>query len=372
MTCFIAGPGAKPAISRLPSVSAQGPRHPLSGIQDMRLAALLLSLKARLELADDRPDLALRTLQTAYALGRHVGAEPTLICSLVGMAIVGVANSVLEQVLCHPKTPNLSVSLIALPQPFLDMRRPIEGERLLAYANFPGLVEVARDPDAGPLPPEQIEKITKVLFSEFLDSNPDFPQGDRPLLAIRIRNNHEAAKKALIAAGRPREQIEKWPHVQVAVMYALLVFDRGFDEVLKREAVPLWQRNERPAATETGLGQNTRKAATPIVRLLVAHQPEVLIPHVLRARDRLERQFAALRLIEAIRLYAANHGAKLPLTLVDIKEVPLPVCPVTGKSFEYRVEGDKAFLSAPPVPKAADPNIPLLRYEITLRRAEGK
>ncbi len=141
----------------------QGFSASLAEMQKMRSASLLLGVKVHLELAEDRPDLALRTLQTAYALGRDVGKEPSLICSLIGVAITTRANQALELTLNHPKTPNLSASLLMLPHPFIDMRRPLEGERLWLLGTFPGIQEVITNPDAGPLPPEQIEKWSKLL-----------------------------------------------------------------------------------------------------------------------------------------------------------------------------------------------------------------
>jgi hypothetical protein len=87
---------------------------------------------------------------------------------------------------------------------------------------------------------------------------------------------------------------------------------------------------------------------------------------LLAARARLERSFAALRCVEAVRLYAAGQG-KLPGSLNDVTQVPLPVCPITGKPFEYRLQGDKALLSAPAAPAEAGPVLPLA-YELTLRR----
>ena len=38
----------------------------------------------------------------------------------------------------------------------------------------------------------------------------------------------------------------------------------------------------------------------------------------------IERRLAALRTIEAIRMFAASHDGKLPAALGDIKEVPVP------------------------------------------------
>jgi len=42
--------------------------------------------------------------------------------------------------------------------------------------------------------------------------------------------------------------------------------------------------------------------------------------------------------------------ASCPAPLSEIREVPIPIDPVTGKEFEYRVEEGKAVLAAPPPP----------------------
>lgn len=367
----------------------------LAELQKMREGSRVLVFKARLELIEDRPDLALQTLKTVYAMGRHIAQEPTLISALVGIAITTQANKALEQVLGHPRTPNLSASLLALPHPFIDMHRPFQGERLGVYGTFPGFLEIVNNPDSGPLKPEQLAKVAETLNKlesesrlreALLGGVPDvigpvllalqIQSGGRivndVLLASMIRNKHEIAKKALIAAGRPREQVERWPHVQVALMHALLEYDQMFDELLNWQSFPHWQSSESLEA----FSQKVRAARLPGPDAPAIPLAPLVLPavqNVLLARDRLDRQFAALRVIEAIRLFAANHNGKLPATLADIKEVPLPICPVSGKSFVYRVEGERAFLSSPPVPKSAAriQNQPL-NYEITLRVREGQ
>ena len=65
-----------------------------------------------------------------------------------------------------------------------------------------------------------------------------------------------------------------------------------------------------------------------------------------RAQARTERDFNSLRCIEAIRLYANSHDGKLPANLDDVKEVPIPPNPMTGKPFSYHLEGDTAVLLA--------------------------
>jgi hypothetical protein len=57
-----------------------------------------------------------------------------------------------------------------------------------------------------------------------------------------------------------------------------------------------------------------------------------------RAQARLEQRIGLLRSIEAVRLYAAEHGGHPPDRLNAVA-LPLPVDPFTGKAFEYAVDG---------------------------------
>ena len=83
------------------------------------------------------------------------------------------------------------------------------------------------------------------------------------------------------------------------------------------------------------------------------------------AETRMNWYVAQLRVLEALRLYAAAHG-RLPNRLSEITEVPIPVNPFDGKPFTYRRDGDKAVLGC----EEAGPSGLPWRYEITL--AKGK
>src|SRR5262249_30175549 len=81
----------------------------------------------------------------------------------------------------------------------------------------------------------------------------------------------------------------------------------------------------------------------------------LLGPAVLKcyeAHVRLERNLASLRCAEGIRLYAATHEGKLPKTLADVTDTPLPFDPRTGKGFDdyYKNSGERAVLEVPPPP----------------------
>jgi hypothetical protein len=85
----------------------------------------------------------------------------------------------------------------------------------------------------------------------------------------------------------------------------------------------------------------------PALRVLVGLLPAA-VEKVYQVEVRLDRRVAALRVVEALRLHAAAHSGKLPGSLAELTEVPIPPDPATGKPFEYRLDGSTASLSGPP------------------------
>ena len=63
--------------------------------------------------------------------------------------------------------------------------------------------------------------------------------------------------------------------------------------------------------------------------------PAIRSAYVVPAR--VDRQLDVAQTIEAIRLYAAGHQGSLPPSLDAITEAPVPIDPVTGKPFNYKV-----------------------------------
>ena len=62
------------------------------------------------------------------------------------------------------------------------------------------------------------------------------------------------------------------------------------------------------------------------------------------AQTTLDRNIAAVRVIEALRMHTAAHGGELPDKLSDATESPIPDDPGTGKPFEYQSDGESATL----------------------------
>jgi hypothetical protein len=332
-----------------------------------RLVALLI-VRARLQLAKGQVDVAFRTYRTGWALARRLGESPALTAHLRGGSAASLLTPQLHTLIQHPKAPNLYWALTDLPRPFLDGRAAFEGERVMMYGSFPGLREAVRDPDAGPFTPAQVKACADML----LECRDFFVVPETPrALAWRLIRKHEAGKRALIAAGRPRERVEKMPHLQVALLHAFLGYDRWFDELARWQSVPAWQarpglRRLDRAIRETRADWAVNPAKEPAIP--VAPDAIQSLMKLFTARDRLERRLAALRCVEAIRLHAAANGGKLPASLADIKEVPIPADPLTGKPFVYRLKGGTALLSGPPPEGEEATPENKLSYELSLKR----
>ena len=81
--------------------------------------------------------------------------------------------------------------------------------------------------------------------------------------------------------------------------------------------------------------------------------------------SKIDRNVAALQVIEAIRIYADKNG-KFPESLDKINDVKLPKDPVTKKPFEYSSSGSEASLKGT-IPKAGNPR-DAIEYKLKLQK----
>jgi len=80
-----------------------------------------------------------------------------------------------------------------------------------------------------------------------------------------------------------------------------------------------------------------------------------------------QRRIDILRTVEAIRHHAATHAGKLPETLQQIVDTPIPSDILTGAAFRYERSADgTAVLSGPDIGTPTG-QYPGLRYRLVLR-----
>jgi hypothetical protein len=161
-------------------------------------------------------------------------------------------------------------------------------------------------------------------------------------LTLLTISGYPTAKHYLVEHGRTAAEVEAMPVAQVVLLYTVKLYDELSDDQFKWFYLPASEGSEGLKRA----GQDLREA--------LAGQREViplasfLLPASTAAKEaetRSQRVMAGLRIFEAMRLYAANHGGRWPDRLSDITEVPIPVNPYDGKPFLYERHGDKAVLT---------------------------
>jgi hypothetical protein len=316
---------------------------PLDEVQYCREVARFILLQCRLQLSEGKVPEAIRTLQTGFALARHVGEGDTLIHGLVAVAIAYLMLNELEEVAQLPGSPNFYWPLTVLPSPLVDVTRSMRYELDTIYRSVPALRNLNTSP-LTPLSPQEVEETLVDLIR-----NVQMMQGEvasdwqlRLGLAVLTTKFYPEAKQALLQRGWPRENVEAMPSLQVAGLYYIHEFNYLRDEMLKWSSVPLWESKPHLAALEKELAVRTPNYLNPFL---------LVMPAAMKSREsqgRLERKLAEMRCVEAVRMHVAKTG-KPPARLGDIEDAPLPVDPETGKGFDdfYKVEDGVGILQVP-------------------------
>ncbi len=323
----------------------------LHDFQESRSLARVLRLRARLEVVDGKLDEALETVRVGLQLGRDTAEPELLINGLIGIAIAGMMQEELIEIIDQPGSPNLYWALASLPHPLVDMRRGMRFEMELPERMFPFL----KDAETAQRTPEEWQKLMVESFNhitEVAGTQSRVPEWQSRLIATAgLAMIYADAKKRLLDDGFDREVLEKMPVAQVVAIQASRAQKRVYHNVFKWTSLPYSQQGTRAedsfkAMTAEWGGPGQMTAADP---LLLAR---LLLPGVQQAMGaeiRLQENFAALQAIETLRMHAAAHGGKLPKTLAEITIVPVPVNPATDKPFAYELNDGVATLTIPPV-----------------------
>ena len=331
----------------------------LPDVQKMRALADVLKTRVRAEIAVGDFPAALHTLKTFFGLARTMEAHPTLIGHLVGVAIATIAVNAVEEFIQQPGAPNLYWALTDLPAPLLSLRYGLEGERLFVSHDFDEF-KTAADPVNDAVLLKKIDGYEVILKMQQEGNVLRKPAGDwKSSLQKRAKDEGEvkAARARLIEAGMKSQLVAAWSPLHVVLLDDVVLFEQHRDEVGKTMNLTYWRGKPFIDEEEARLKKDLEK--TPLLTLVPA------IVKVKQAQTRLDQRVAYLQIMEAIRLHAHENGGKLPATLSEIK-LPLPVDPVTGKSFEYSVNDEGARLHG------ANPNAGNDRtnryYEIRLQK----
>jgi hypothetical protein len=334
----------------------------LDEVQRSRGLARWLALKARLEIAEGRYDDAVDTLRMGYQLAHDLGKTQILITSLVGIAIGSGLDEQVHAFMGAPHSPNLYWALTELPRPLTESRLAVEFETGFPPRVFPFL----KDPEHAEHSALQwADLVTDAcgtlnrLTGENLQTQP-VGWKDRLVATGYALQGYTRAKRDLIAAGDDAAQVEQMPVGQVIAIDEARICRYVSDEIRKWTLIPYPEGARRYQAAESALIQSgymgpphAGREILPVVSLLLP-----AIGSVGEAMSRRDTSIAADRVIEAIRMQAAQNGGKLPQSLADVTVVPAPDDPRTGKPFPYMVQGGTAILEVRRGSRAPEPMQP--------------
>jgi hypothetical protein len=341
----------------------------LPDLQSMRSYTPIQILQIRVALAQADFTAAAHHLETGLAFSRHVAAGPTLIHQLVAIALVSEFAGAVADFTERPDAPNLYWALTALPHPLIDLRAAEEWEYRMVELQIPELgdLERARTPEQwnGVLRRVRAElQLMAGLTTE--GRNPKIPDwfpkdvtAGEP--AAKSPDLPAARKFVARSKGLSAEQVEAMPPAQVLLLYVMGTFHEDRDDFYRAAYLPYPQCFPLLEAAHNRLRDAPSSEAHVLSRIFLPALNKVISRQAL-----VERTFAALRIIEALRMYAAAHDGKLPEKLNDVTEVPLPDDPGTGRPFEYSREGETVTLVSQvpgdPLPSNG------LRYRVTIRK----
>ncbi len=221
-----------------------------------------------------------------------------------------------------------------LPTPLVNGRRAKQMESEALEAEIPEL----RTMDDTVLSNEQVSKLWNRV-AEMLGTQADDPDRwlDKARDIASMMEWYPRAKAYLTEQGCPTDEVEAWPALYVILRYQRDQLWAIRDQYFKWTYVPYAQAQDqlretrREIVRQDGYGDD-RTLDNPFVRFFPAMQ------RVRFLEARLERDMAILRCVEAIRMYAADHDGTLPDSLDTITAVPVPLDPIDGRPFSYKVD----------------------------------
>jgi hypothetical protein len=321
----------------------------LPELQEMRRLARLLSLHARLAVAEQRWDDAVDDCRLGFRLAEVAGhSTEFLIGRLVGFAISATMMAVIEEAIQQPECPNLYWALASLPENRLfETRDSIEFESVLLSRIFS---------TAGPLPDHPIgevaarEGIRKLVHevNQTLRSGGDSmasPEVSQLLAGIYVLTLAEPSRDLLASTEAWGERVDELSASEAVLRATNLKFARVRDRWVAWSMMPpeLWDEYAAERNVAFGFGESRSDL---LVSLVSSLTPAVNAARSAGRRTHQQRNW--LLTIEAIRMHAADNG-ELPATIENMRPVPAWTDALANKSFGYhRLSDTKATLTRAP------------------------
>ncbi|HEY8750205.1 MAG TPA: hypothetical protein VIM11_19630, partial [Tepidisphaeraceae bacterium] len=292
----------------------------------------LLSLRARVAIADGQFDEALHTLQTGLTLGKNLSEGAPLAQALDGIYVDALMLADVQQLIQKPGAPNLYWPLMNLPRRVGQLRATMEADAAMLYRTLPGLRHAER------LSADQAKEVLERLRS--MAGKRD--SIDVELIAAMMRA-YPTAKRGLVEAKLlTAEEAQTLPANAVVLAWYHTRYRQALDRLDKY--LGLAPQPAYIGSFEAMLESERNGDGFNPIFATVLRYPEAILQFAVA-----DRQIAMLAIVEAIRAFAAAHGGALPSGLDQLSpQTPAPIDPVTATPFSYQVVDQVATLKTPP------------------------
>ena len=314
----------------------------LPEVQEMRYLARWLAVKAKIEIYEGRFDDAVKTIRLGLEMSNHMVEEPVLVTQLVGIAIRSIMFSCIIELAQEPNAPNLYWALTDIDSLTPAYKRAIECEMSIIPWMMPTFGKAVNDTEKMTdsdwrMLNDEFSTIVPILSDSLGNINSDGLKFANTVMSLAT---YPQAVRWLLEQGKTREEVDAMSVPTVIGKYSVARFKTQRDEILKQANLPIWQ-TENPSYNPFGYDGSVTSTD-----ILVA----LLFPAVNAAKDayaRMDFTLDAMRIVEAIRDYAADHDGKLPETLSDITSLPIPpISPFTGTPYSYKIQDGAAVIES--------------------------
>lgn len=326
-----------------------------------------LSARIRYHLSQSELDEAREAILVGLANGRHIARTPFYINQLVANIIHQKMLERVDEFISQRQSPNLYWALSMLPHSLLEMDRAASFESELFAVTFPAIRDFDR-----PRTPEEWNTMSRQM-TEFLRFIGLAETPSQPEKGLDGSNSGESEKTYLAKLA---------PQARADLPRLLDISEEKVTAMSDDEASLRWY-----VSMQTSLNHHTalvlilppREAIPKLKKLLtevksmrekVGIQSTFPNPTALYSAEwGLKRKIAALRIVEAVRHHLATQDGQFPASLDDITDIPIPIDPMTDEPFLWKVEGDTAILTTPPLPEDifGKNNWPPLEYRLRIK-----
>ena len=315
---------------------ASDPEFLLPDVMDTRAALRGLAVHCRADIQEGHIDAALDKITVGMGLCWHLKKTPVLLINLIQAENMEMFIDCVQRAIQHPESPNLYWSLTAVPNPTEDFHALADWESRRALLHIQELRDLRKE--RSPKDWEHI-RLRLGLFDvrRLINSHgPTVDEMEEQFSAFETRGRSYLRAVDASAA----ERVDSMSADEVVVRYFVARYSALSDRMMCTLRLPPPEGLRLLRQTHALL----REEDGPVIADAIPTISDVYLP-VWSIRRRID----ALRIVEAVRDYAGRHDGRLPKTLDEIRETPIPLDPMTGRAFQYDCKGDTAYLSGPPI-----------------------